>query len=199
MTAALSEPVRKAKASVEKRAGTAGRWTRTSASNGRISLYVLIDKQPEGYVLVDHTRDLVRAFDSEMRHISTYKQLESGKIASISRSPTKKRSIPGVPLPSVVNQMCTDWQEKNGELKAENYHECLISIIRDIENVCGMSVGAVGLAIDAVVKTGKIKKCSCCGKVPAKAKKVNGESYDLCSQCESLVFFQDLGPKEGYT
>ncbi|MGD9778542.1 hypothetical protein [Methanomethylovorans sp.] len=196
---ALSKTILKAKASVEKRAGTAGRWTRTSASNGRISLYVLLDKQPVGYVLADHTRNLVRSFDSELRHISTHRPMESGKIASVHRCPPRSRPKKGVQLPSLVNQMCISWQEKNGYINAENYHDCLVSIIRDIENVYGMSVGAVGLAIDAVVKTGKIKKCSCCGAVPAKNKKVNGDSYDLCAQCEGLLFFQDLGPKEGYT
>lgn len=189
----LSESIQKAKAAAEKRAGITGRWTRTSASNGRISLYVLLDKQPIGYVMVDHTRSLVRAMDSEMRHISTYKQLESGKIAQVHRAPRKKRD-----LPAMVNKLCSDWQERNGELNADNYHECLLSIVRDIETAYGVSVGAVGLAIDAVVRTGKIKKCSCCGAVPAKNKKVNGECYDLCSNCESLVFFQDLGPREGY-
>jgi hypothetical protein len=114
-----AESIRKAKSSVEKRSKVTGRWTRTTASNGCVALYVLKDKQPLGYILADHTRNLVRAFDSEMRHISTFQMLGYGKIASVSRAPAYREEI-------------------------------------------------------------------------------NGEQIELCSDCQSLILYQQLGPEEGY-
>ena len=52
---ALSKTILKAKASVEKRAGTAGRWTRTSASIAR----------PTAPTLIPYTFSISRIIDTK--------------------------------------------------------------------------------------------------------------------------------------
>lgn len=186
-----AESVRKAKASVEKRSGVTGRWTRTAASNGRVALYVLTDKQPVGYVLADHTRDLVRAFDSEMRHISTFQVQGHGKIVSVSRAPRKKA---GVDLLVRIRRKCASWEQDHGKINDKNFIQCLAAVMES----CGSDAFTIENATKIILEIGSIKHCSCCGSVPAYEKDINGESIELCSECQSLVLFQQLGPGEGY-
>lgn len=98
-------------------------------------------------------------------------------------------------LQALVRRTCTFWEQEHGKINDKNFIQCLAAVMES----CGSSPGIIETAVDIIFEMGNIKHCSCCGRAPAYMMDVNGEPIELCSDCQTMVLFQPLGPREGYT
>lgn len=97
-------------------------------------------------------------------------------------------------MPLDIRKMCTEWEQDHGKINDDNFLRCFFDILKVLEH----RPENIETAMRTIIEMGDIQHCACCGRVPAHEKDINGELIKLCSDCQCLVLYQQLGPGEGY-